>query len=461
MGFVSLITPIRDLSPWKKILDYGVNSNVVTSFATDAMGKIVLFDDGLVHLTKLPARSLSRMPVRKLREHLVSRGGPKNTAEGEEEDLFRRKNYRGTNDQGTLIWWGFPIGTLPPPAGLYFLAFFDRMPPEKQIETIEYPEILKVRDKILTPVARHLLDESDQNVLMAEIPRLMEWEEPIFKHHRVFLVDGVTLDDGPRPIFLQFDGPEEKLRMFQENVSMGDIQFFKRISEAGPRPALIEHTEKSYLYEIMLPLTWYIHIIGWIGIPLPTLETWMKPVRLNFEEIVRNIGDALGEERMSLGLLPHYDVHRGLFEEESFMTLMEEMITRHPPRPFVLLEVCMDPDHRSLLQGVLDRAKRPSDILAQVGESLIILFPDQDVGRAKSVENRYREVLGRFVATRPDVTLTIRVFWFPSQAWSGRELMAALEERPKIQIVPVQEGHAASQGFDDWFKRFLVLKDWE
>ena len=123
MGFVSLIASIRDLSPWKKILDYGVNSNVVTSFATDATGKIVLFDDGLVRLTKLPARTLSRMPVRALREHLASRGGPKAGPEGEEEDLFRRKDYRGTNDQGTLIWWGFPIGTLPQPAGLYFLPF--------------------------------------------------------------------------------------------------------------------------------------------------------------------------------------------------------------------------------------------------------------------------------------------------------------------------------------------------
>ncbi len=461
MGFVSLIASIRDLSPWKKILDYGVNSNVVTSFATDSAGKIVLFDDGLVHLTKLPARTLSRMPVRSLREHLASRGGPKGGPESDEEDLFRRKDYRGTNDQGTLIWWGFPIGTLPQPAGLYFLAFFDRMPPEKQIETVEYPEILKIREKIQIPVARHLLDEADQNVLMTEIPRLMEWEDLPFKHHRVFLVDGVTLDDGPRPIYLQFDGPEEKLRMFQENVSMGDVQFFKKISESGPRPALIEHTEKNFRYEIMLPLTWYIHVLGWIGIALPTLDTWMKPVRLNFEEIVRNIGDALGEERMSLGLLPHYDVHRGLFEEESFMTLMEEMITRHPPRPFVLLGVRMDPAHRDLLQTVLDRAKRPSDILAQVGANLVILFPDQDVGRAKAVETRYREVLGRFVATRPDVALTISVFWFPSQAWSGRELMAALEERPKIDIVPTQQEQSSGQGFDDWFKRFLVLKDWE
>jgi len=461
VGFVSLIAPIRDLSPWKKILDFGVNSNVVTSFATDAFGKVVLFDDGLVHLTKLPARALSRMPIRSLREHLAGRVGAKGAPESDGEDLYRRKDYRGTNEQGTLVWWGFPIGTLPQPAGLYFLSFYDRIPTEKQIETTEYPEIVKTRDKIMVAVARHLLDEVDQTVLMAEIPRLMEWEEPAFKHHRVFLVDGVTLDDGPRPIYLQFDGPEEKLRMFQENVSMGDIQFFKKISEAGPRPALIEHTEKSYRYEIMLPLTWYIHVLGWIGIPLPSLDTWMKPVRMNFEEIVRNLGDSLGEERMGLGLLPHYDVHRGLFEEESFMTLMGEMIARHPPRPFVLLEVRMDPAHRDLLQGVLDRAKRPSDILAQVGENLLILFPDQDVGRAKAVENRYREVLGKFVASRPEVALTICVYWFPSLAWSGRELMAALEDRPKIEIVPGAGEPAAKQEFDDWFKRFMVLKDWE
>lgn len=143
------------------------------------------------------------------------------------------------------------------------------------------------------------------------------------------------------------------------------------------------------------------------------------------------------------------------------MTLMGEMISRHPPRPFVLVEVRMAPAHRDLLQGVLDRAKRPSDILAQVGENLVILFPDQDVGRAKAVENRYREVLGKFVASRPEVALTISVYWFPSLAWSGRELMAALDERPKIEIVPGAGEPAAKQEFDDWFKRFMILKDWE
>ncbi len=461
MGFVSLVSPMRDLTPWKKILDYGINSNVVTSFAADSAGKIVLFEDGLIHMTKLPARSLSRMPVRDLWEHLLRKGNARPQGEKGGEDLFRRTDFRGQGDQGTLVWWGFPLGAMPPPAGIYFLSYYDRMPTDKQMETIEYPAIVQMKDKIQTAVAHHLLDESDQRVLHEEIARLMEWEAERFKFNRVFLVDGVTLDDGPRPIYLQFDGPEDNLRMTQENVSIGDVQFFKKISEGGARPALVEHTEKPYRYEIMLPLTWYIHVMGWIGIPFPSLDLWMKPVRLNFEEIVRNMGDALGEERMALGLLPKYDVHRGLFEEESFLMLMEGMIVRHPPRPFVILRVQSDPASQDILQRVLDKSKRPSDILAQGSDGLLLLFPDQDISRAKGIEDRYREVLEKLVSANPALSITLSVFWFPSTAWTSHDLLKALEARPTMAITPNAAGTTTQKAFEDWFKRFLVLKDWE
>ncbi len=461
MGFVSLISPMRDLTPWKKILDYGINSNLVTSFAADSAGKIVLFEDGLIFMTKLPARSLSRMPVRDLWEHLKRRGNVQPQGNEGPSDLFRRTDFRGQGDQGTLVWRGFPLGAMAPPAGIYFLSYYDRMPSDKQMETIEVPSIVQMKDKIQLAVAHHLLDESDQRVLHDEIPRLMEWESEQFKFNRVFLVDGVTLDDGARPIYLQFEGPEDNLRMIQENVSIGDIQFFRRMAEGGARPALIEHTEKPYRYEVMLPLTWYIHVMGWIGIPFPSLDLWMKPVRLNFEEIVRNMGDALGEERMALGLLPKYDVHRGLFEEESFLVLMDGMIVRHPPRPFVLLRIANDSGSREILQGILDRSKRPSDILAQVGEDLVLLFPDQDVARARGIEDRYRELLEKLVSTHPDLSPTLSVFWFPSTAWTSHDLLKALDARPKIRITPHAGGPSSQKVFDDWFKRFLVLKDWE
>lgn len=462
MGFVSLVSPMRDLTQWKKILDFAVNSNVVACFVADYLGRIVLFEDGLIHMTKLPARTLSRMPVRDLRAHLEKGTVRSQVNRPEPEDLFVRTDFRRASDQGTLIWWGFPLGTLPQPSGIYFLEFFDRMPPEKQIQTVQYPAIVQMRDKIQTAVARHLLDESDQRVLQEEVPRLMEWEEPVFKKNRVLLVDGVTLDDGPKPIYLQFDGPEDRLRMVHENVSIGDMQFFKKISEGGGRPALVEHTERPYKYEIMLPLTWYVHIMGWIGIPLRSLDEWMKPVRFNFEEIVRNMGDSLGEERRALGLLPTYDVHRGLFEEESFMTLMDSLILRHPPRPFVLLLVRGDEACQADLQGILDRSRRPSDILSHTREGLVLLFPDQDVSKVKQVEDRYRGLFEKLVASRPSLVLTLSVFWFPSTAWSSKDLMSALFARPQIAIKPGAGNEAAPQkSFEDWFKRFLVLKDWE
>lgn len=463
MGFVSLISPIRDLSDWKKILDYGVNSKVVTCFVADAHGKIILFEEGLIYMSRLPARTLSRMPVRDLRTHLgqwavQDRGRPE-----KDGDLFVRTDFRDKNNPGILTWWGFPVGTLSQPSGIYFLRFFDHMPSERQVREVELPTIRLMWDKIHMAAARYLLDDADQRILYGEVAQLMEWEERAYKKNRVLLVDGVTLDDGPKPIYLEFEGPEDHLKMIQENTSLGDIQFFRRMAEGGGRPALVEHTLKPYRYEIMLPLTWYVHILGWIGIPLSSLNAWMKPVRLNFEEIVRNMGDALGEERMALGLLPKYDVHRGMFEMESFMTLMDRMISRHPPRPFVLLLIRGPVNRMEELKKVLDRSKRPSDILSQNEEGMILLFPDQDVSKVKLVESRYLELLGRLAVTHPDLATSLSLFWFPSTAWSSQDLLKTLVSRPRLAVKPNHSPYEkkADQNFDDWFRRFLILKDWE
>ncbi len=461
MGFISLVNPMRDLSSWKKILDFGINSNIVSCFATNATGRIVLFEKSLTHKVKLPVQTLSMMPVRDLLSHLSQGGIPPSKEKPGSDDLYSRKDFPPQNDQGTLIWWGFPLGTMPPPGGIYFLKLFLEKASEKQIETIDYPEILHMKNKIETAVAHHLLEESDHRVLHEKVEELMEWEAEGFKTNRVLLVDGVTLDESQRPVYLQFDGSEDALQMSQEPVSGSDIHFFKRISEFGARPALIEHTEKKYRYEIMLPLTWHVHIMGWIGIPFPQLELWAKQVRYNYEEIVRNLGDDLGEERAALGLLPKYDVHRGLVEEKSFLLMIEGMMLHHPPRPFVVILLECDMKFRQSLQEVLDQSKRPSDVLAEVGEDLVILLPDQDISRAKGFEDRYREILEQWVADSPSRKIAISVYWFPSTAWSPTELIEALCQRPKIQIEPKAGDSGSEKRFDEWLKRFILLKDWE
>jgi hypothetical protein len=467
MGFVSLISSIRDLSPWKKVLDFESNANVLACFAADSLGRIVLFEDTLIRLTKLPARTLSRMPVKNLKEHLGQKGLGLRLESEQSDDLFMRTDYQGFDGQGILIWWGFPLGTLPQPAGIYFLRFIDHTAfgnidhtVSAHIDSVEYPLIIQKRDKIKAAVARHLLDEYDQRALSEGIAQLMEWESPALRKHRVFLVEGITLDDGPKPLYFQYEGPPEKMKMIHDSLMVGDQNLFRKISQSRAHPTLVDHTEKPWKYEIFLPLTWHVHIMGWIGIPLPSIDIWMDPVRLNFEEIVRSMGDALGEVRMSLGLLPAYDVHRGLFGEESFMTLMEDLILCHPPRSFVLLLIRGDAGSRMAIQGVLDRAKCSCDILAQVNEGLVLLFPDQDISKAKSIEERYRGLLEKRVATDPDLDLTLSVYWFPSTVWTGRDLMNNLLARPQIEISHASGAAYPQKSFDEWFKRFLILKDW-
>ncbi len=89
-----------------------------------------------------------------------------------------------------------------------------------------------------------------------------------------------------------------------------------------------------------------------------------------------------------------------------------------------------------------------------------MLFPDQDISKAKSIEERYRGLLEKRVATDPDLDLTLSVYWFPSTVWTGRDLMNNLLARPQIEISHASGAAYPQKSFDEWFKRFLILKDW-
>lgn len=462
MGFTSTILPLRDTSMWKRQLDYGITSKITSGFVANPQGKILLLEDGLPHMTKLSVSAMARMSVEDLRARLRQNSccDPDGPAMG--DDLFARTDFRG-RDGSLILWWGFPIGTMDSPAGLYFLVYYQRPPSESQISALDYPLICQMKERLQKPVAHILVDETDQRILEKCVPYLMEREEASCRHHRVLLSNEITIDGGTKPVLLKFEDIGGSVRMIHDSPLFGDVQFFKKLADGGGRPALLQHTDQRYSYEVMLPMTWHAYILGWVGVPLTSLDSYVKPSQMEIERSVGTMGHLLGKERMSLGLLPQYKNEDGLFEFESFMKMMQAMIDRNPPRPFTLMLLRGKGPHLDGLREILLRSKRSIDILTRTEDEFVLLFPDQEETKRPLIEKRYRDIVERMEPSGESHAVTLFSCASHPKAETSEKLMHELFMSPSVQVTPQGRTDKKHPGetFDDWLKKFQILKNWE
>lgn len=463
MEFISVTKKLRDLSPHTGVLDYVRFSRPITCFVADPDGKIHLFEETLPVLSGIPISHLPEMSVHAMRQTLEQTFGTQAVEADSSGHLYSRKHFRHKHKNHVLVWTGFPLGTRPHPSGIYFLIAYDRLPPESEIQKIDLPAVAQLKEKIEKAAIWHALDNADRTILEEQVTRLMEIEPETCQKHRVFLSNGITVHDGHKPVFLKFEKHDGNLHLTQESPLHGDVLFFQNLLEGGGRPAMLRHTDRLYDYEIFLPLSWHAHIIGWIGVPLPSLETWMHEERVKVEAIVRDTGQLMGEDRMALGLLPKYEVQDGLFEFESFMTLLDSLIHRHLPSPFVLLMVRGTPESMADLRDVLNRSRRAVDVLTQTGEELVLLFPYQEPSKAPAIEKRYKNLLEHLLAAKTGLIATLFVYAWNGAPYSSEEILNKLLLCMPVEIAPVAEkpSDPPQRNFDDWLKRFLILKDWE
>ncbi len=445
MVVLSNLSPIRDLSPWKKILDDADDSSIIGFFVSDISGKIVLFNKNLPRIAGISSGNALRMSTEEIWQSLRKNGQPSQAVSSPlSDDFFGRREIRKIDGENrSIVWWGFPLGFLPHPSGIYFFYRSDSPDSKNPLQTATDHLIQKKLKKVEIASLRILMDCSDKDSLSSGIRQLMEWEEPLLRSNRVILLNGPELSEESSPVYLRYECPNDEIRMEHDQPLYGTRIFFKRLVEYGPRPAMVIHTERNWIYEILFPLTWHIHIMGWVGVPMPNLAWWIKYDRLNFEEMIRGLGYELGEVRASLGFFPRYGIQDGIFGEESFMELVDCMINRRTPRQFVLLLFRMTPIERvSSFQKFLAGMMRGMDALCRTPEGLLLFFPDQDDSRQIAIENRYRSLAETFCSKNPDAECFMTSIHFSSKsdASSKEELLHRLIESPRIAVSAGDQG---------------------
>ncbi|EQD35709.1 hypothetical protein B1A_18153, partial [mine drainage metagenome] len=102
-----------------------------------------------------------------------------------------------------------------------------------------------------------------------------------------------------------------------------------------------------------------------------------------------------------------------------------------------------------------------SDLIGKIDEGIVMVYPDVDDGASVNVEIRYRGILERLSLTDYRFQCDISRHSFPSSNWTGEELLEQLVKNEAHPVKMLSSGDKEIPQFEDWFKRFLLLKDFD
>jgi hypothetical protein len=179
--------------------------------------------------------------------------------------------------------------------------------------------------------------------------------------------------------------------------------------------------------------------------------------------MVSSCGFEMGEFRSKAGLLPFYEIdERGIFDRGSLVLAMEHMIGLSPVRPFamILFRLRFEEIQWEFVD-FLKKARRSSDLIGKIDEGIVMVYPDVDDGASVNVEIRYRGILERLSLTDYRFQCDISRHSFPSSNWTGEELLEQLVKNEAHPVKMLSSGDKEIPQFEDWFKRFLLLKDFD
>ncbi|MHB1606621.1 MAG: PAS domain-containing protein [Leptospirales bacterium] len=465
MGFFLFTRSLRDTSASKKVLEMVVNDNQTACFVVNEEGRIVIFNDTLSFLLQWSISALARKPFLEVLRHLVTQGQDEISITlpdpGSFFDSFA--TFKNFGKRGALLLKGYSLGGLPPPSGIYFLTRYGDLPTERDKSQILLPMVDKFYARSQPHLATLTVDDFDLKEVERISGEILETLNPLLQHIRIFLVDRISLDDSTHFARILYDGPSIPPQESLEGVLYGDTLYFQKLSSHSVRPVLVEHTDLPWQYEILFPFSWFHHVFGWMGIPVSSLEVWKDPVRFRWQDALRDLGTSLGLRRSRLELLPDYLIsEEGVMEAESLEMALDFMVSRTPPRPFVLLlfelkEMRM----RTEFSTLLSKAKRGTDFLGLHPLGLVAVFPDEDPAAKEEIADRYRKLLERLIVSDFRFQCNIFSHAFPAREWTGRELLGRLSESPGVSLKPSADIVSDDIVFDDWFKNFLLLKDFE
>lgn len=207
---------------------------------------------------------------------------------------------------------------------------------------------------------RPAFEQKDQDQLALN---LMSTLPSSMGHVRLVMADGMG---GHRQVRFEATRSGHVLRHRTEEIP-SSLSWGNEFGLKGRRLFIVRHEDRPWTRECLLPVIFGVHLLGWVGAPLPRMEYWTRYVRSSWARWIGEYAGHAGERMIRLGLIPEIETDGPILRKKSLMNLASHisdagegfgMLSLQPDRPE------MAESHADLLRALV----REGDAVG-VGES--------------------------------------------------------------------------------------------
>ena len=162
-------------------------------------------------------------------------------------------------------------------------------------------------------------DQRDQDSLVLQ---MMSTLPTSMGHVRLIIPDSER--GGYRQVRYEANRTGHVLRHRIEEIS-SDKPWGKELSWKGRRLFVVHHEDRPWTRECILPIHFGVHVLGWVGAPLPKMEYWTRHVRNSWARWIQDFAGRTGSRLIRTGDLPEYETDGPIFTKRSLMSLASHL----------------------------------------------------------------------------------------------------------------------------------------
>ena len=165
---------------------------------------------------------------------------------------------------------------------------------------------------------RPAFEQKDQDQLALN---LMSTLPSSMGHVRLVMADGMG---GHRQVRFEATRSGHVLRHRTEEIP-SSLSWGNELGLKGRRLFIVRHEDRPWSRECLLPVIFGVHLLGWVGAPLPRMDYWNRYVRSSWARWIGEYAGRTGERMIRLGLIPEIETDGPILRKKSLMTLASHM----------------------------------------------------------------------------------------------------------------------------------------
>lgn len=97
------------------------------------------------------------------------------------------------------------------------------------------------------------------------------------------------------------------------------------LSMKGRRLFVVRHEDTPWSRECILPVMFGVHVLGWIGAPLPRMEYWTQYLQGSWSQWIRSFSKRMGTRMVRAGKLPELESDGPILQRKSLNLLASKL----------------------------------------------------------------------------------------------------------------------------------------